>query len=228
MKKDMKRFLIYKWWKQFLIGHFYDIYYKGRWIQQDGFKTRKYRNYDEYIKVQQAKLKYEDLTEYDKKFYSMLFNRIWNIKEIKGKQNVLCLAARIGTEVRAFRDNGFFAWGVDLNPGKKNSYVVHGDFHSIPLHNNCVDIIYSNSLDHSFNLSKVLIEIKRILNKDGVFILEVGRGYKKGGSYGLHEAIYWEDIGWLKRLLYNNGFKLIRQYSFTNPYECFGLVIKKC
>ena len=46
-------------------------------------------------------------------------------------RTVLCLAARIGTEVKAFLDLGCFAIGIDLNPGTDNRYVVHGDFHDL-------------------------------------------------------------------------------------------------
>ena len=44
---------------------------------------------------------------------------------------MLCLGARLGTEVRALHNLGYFAIGIDLNPGVDNPYVLMGDFHKL-------------------------------------------------------------------------------------------------
>jgi len=76
---------------------------------------------------------------------------------------MLCLAARIGTEVKSFLDLGAFAVGIDINPGKKNKYVLFGDFQDIQFAPKCADIIFTNSIDHVYDIEKFLSEIKRVL-----------------------------------------------------------------
>lgn len=40
--------------------------------------------------------------------------------------------ARLGGEVRAFKSLGAVAVGIDLEPGRGNMDVIHGDFHAVP------------------------------------------------------------------------------------------------
>src|SRR5262249_33435190 len=86
----------------------------------EGFKQREYSSYEEYVRHQQSKLGYLDLTEYDRKYRRVLGDRLQALDWLKPGTSVLCLGARQGTEVRAFHDRGCFAIGVDLNPGPDN------------------------------------------------------------------------------------------------------------
>ena len=43
------------------------------------------------------------------------------------------------------------------------------------LANGSIDFVYSNSLDHAFELARVLSEIARVLKTGGAFIAEVQR-----------------------------------------------------
>ncbi len=93
-------------------------------------------------------------------------------------ENVLCLGARTGEEVKAFRDLGFKnTKGIDLNPGPNNNYVEKGDFHNLTNKDNEIDTIYTNCLDHSFDLEKIINEINRVMKKDGTLILEFGTSF---------------------------------------------------
>ena len=91
----------------------------------------------------------------------------------------MCLAARLGDEVEAFRKLGYFCYGIDLNNGLNNKYVVYGDFNKLTETTSSVDIINTNSLDHLFDLDDVLNEIDRVLIKDGLFVCDLILGYKE-------------------------------------------------
>ena len=55
-----------------------------------------------------------------------------------------------------FIDHGAFAVGIDLNPGRDNRWVVIGDFHALQYADASVDVVYTNSFDHVFELERVL------------------------------------------------------------------------
>lgn len=140
------------------------------------------------------------------KFYSKFLKA--TLQKCKLSRTCLCLGARRGTEVKVFNDLDVFAIGIDLNPGGDNKYVVTGDASNIQYPDNFVDMVYTNSLDHFFEIDKVLAEIKRVLRPNGLFILLAASPEKvKDDKYG---AIYWDDIKDV--LLYfdsNYGFEVM-------------------
>jgi SAM-dependent methyltransferase len=180
-------------------------------------KLETVRHYQDYIKHQAAKLKFKnicpvDLQDYDKKYRQLLGDRIKNSNLIREGQSVLCLGARLGTEVKAFLDHGCFAVGIDLNPGKSNHYVLRGDFHNLQFADRSVDVVFSNSVDHVFDLEKFVKEVARVLKSGGLLVIEVGRGREEGGSSGFYESLHWSSIDDLIRFLQNHGFNcLLRQ-----------------
>jgi len=122
------------------------------------------------------------------------------IKHIRGRK-VLCLGARLGDEVAAFRELGFTkSVGIDLNPGPNNRYVTKGDFHNIPFDNDRFGAVYSNCLDHAWELKTVSREIKRVLKKDGVFICDVSFCYGEHEHLvtqpqeDQYEAVIWDSL----------------------------------
>jgi len=87
--------------------------------------------------------------------------------------SILCLGARLGTEVRALRELGYArAIGVDLYP--LSDLVEFGDFHNLHHDDDSFDGVYSNSLDHCYELKKVLLEAERVLKPNGVMVLNIG------------------------------------------------------
>ena len=106
---------------------------------------------------------------------------------------MLCLGARLGTEVRALHSLGHFAVGIDLNPGPKNPYVLPGDFHDLVFADGSVDCIYTNALDHVFELEKVIAEATRVLAPGGIFLAEFEIGFSEGHTPGSYEATHWRD-----------------------------------
>lgn len=146
--------------------------------------SRQWRTYEQYAEAQKQKLRnIEALAPNDKR-------RMTYMRVDKGVEDavvslvreegldprglrVLCLAARMGGEVRAFTQLGALAVGVDLYPGKDNKYVLTGDFHHLQFASHTFDIVFTNSMDHAFDLGAVAREVCRVLVPGGQFYLEI-------------------------------------------------------
>lgn len=182
-------------------------------------------DYDKYLDHQKEKLSI--YLGHDKKkmaleklaldHYRALINRLASY-EIKGK-TVLCLAARIGQEVKAFRDLGAFAVGIDLNPGPDNLYVHYGDFHDLVFPNHSADIIYTNSLDHTFDFHKLISEITRVLKEDGTLILEIQKGNNDGIRAEQYEACWWDSVQDVLSLFLSKGYKVDKRFDIDIPFK---------
>lgn len=141
-----------------------------------GIYQRDYESYEAYVEHQKGKLAYVDLSAYDANFAADLTERLRATGLIKTGMSALCLAARLGGECRAFINNGAFAVGIDLNPGAQNKYVMVGDFHALQFADHSIDVAYTNCIDHAFDISKMMAEVRRVLKPNGLFIAEIMRG----------------------------------------------------
>lgn len=200
---------------------------KYRWSKDSGgFARKNYRSYDEYLKHQKSKL--EEIKkgrvwwfgDYDNRYREALKARLEEAGMVHRGDTVLCLAARLGTEVRAFIDLGCFAIGLDLNPGEENKHVVHGDFHHIQYADHSVDVIFCNSLDHAYDLDKLFSEVKRVLAPEGILILEINVNTDEGTTdAGYYESFAWSSTESLIKLLEGYGLKRIKSSSFDYPWK---------
>ena len=193
--------------------------------------TRAYRTYEDYASHQKHKLEHGmdfDLTEYDIKYRAILRERLERLDILRRGMTVLCLAARIGTEVKSFLDIGCLAIGIDLNPGRENRYVVCGNFHSIQYPSQSVDVVFTNSLDHVYDIGKVREEIKRVLKVNGLLILEVNRGSQEGENPEFYESFWWSKVDDVVSLFEHSQFRLVRRASFDGyPWPGEQLVFTK-
>jgi SAM-dependent methyltransferase len=190
-----------------------------RWLGDgDRFEKRAYDSYEAYVEHQKAKLATHQFGEYDNEFRAALRERMAALEIEWAGQSVLCLAARIGTEVKAFIDLGAFAVGIDLNPGPDNRYVVHGDFHDLQFAPGSVDVVYTNSLDHAFDIERIAKEVLRVLKPDGVFVVEASRGRDEGNNPGFFESFFWKNIDELVRQIESAGFTVSRRGPITDPW----------
>lgn len=165
------------------------------WRHDGTSSKRAYGSYEHYVQHQGAKLdevmprlhekEIEDLAEFKRRFETC--------PQLKEARSVLCLGASIGTEVKALHALGYFAVGVDLNPGEANQYVLPGDFHRIVFPDGALDAIYTNALDHAFDLKQMISEVRRLLRPDGLFIVDLLPGYDEGFVPGAYESIMWRD-----------------------------------
>lgn len=139
-----------------------------------GVVRRRYRSYESYLKHQRAKIRErsETVQRFDEKLARVLPQRISDLPLEQAR--VVCVASRRGGEVRAFRSLGAFAWGVDIAPGSDNAYTAFGDMHDLEeIPERSVDVAYTNSLDHAYDIQASLRAFHRILVPRGILILEL-------------------------------------------------------
>lgn len=195
----------------------------GQWEQtESGFSRRVYPDYETYLTHQKTKFdaaRGKFVRRHDERFYDALSARLADLPLDLKWLPVLCIAARQGTEVRAFIDRGAFAVGIDLNPGRENRYVVVGDFHALQYADGTVQVVYTNSLDHAFDLDRVLAEIHRVLDEDGVLIAELNGGEAQPSDAGFYESSSWSSIDDIRRRIEAHGFRVAQRSAFDVPWK---------
>lgn len=111
------------------------------------------------------------------------FRRRFEAVPLSPNSSVLCLAARVGDEVEAWRQLGHpGAIGIDINPGPDNPLVLVGDFHDLQYPASSIDCVYCNSLDHAYDLDKIASEVNRVLKPGGIFVLDIVYGHSEHGA----------------------------------------------
>lgn len=188
------------------------------WNAGGALQSRKYESYDAYLEHQKAKLATHDFANYDIEFRTALRERLTALDVDWRDRTVLCLAARIGTEVKAFLDLGCRAIGIDLNPGKENRYVVQGDFHDLQFPPNSMDVVYTNSLDHAFDIDRIAREVLKVLKPEGLLLVEAVQGRDQGVHPGFFESFFWSNIDELISVFEKAGFKVTLRTPMTYPW----------
>ena len=98
------------------------------------------------------------------KTFNKLLVYLFN-KEINDKMSLLDLGSSDGSFVEIAKDKGLKAIGLDIND-------VNLEKDKLPFENESFDLITANSLiEHINNPSNLLRETKRVLKKDGFFII---------------------------------------------------------
>ena len=121
----------------------------------------------------------------------------------------------------AFRDLGASAIGVDLNPGPGNSVVIPADFHALPVRATTLDRLYTNSLDHAFDLPRLLNECQRVLRPDGILLVDAAAGHRERAwaITGSWESISWPTLDELVSMVEACGWLLVRRSRIQIPHE---------
>jgi SAM-dependent methyltransferase len=169
--------------------------------EQEDFYYRDYKDYEEYVSHQKQKfheiLKIRggftnrSIAIYRHRFYS----RFRYLHPFLPKSaHILCAGARQGTEVEVLHDLGFKnAYGIDLNPGPDNKLVRIGDFMHLENADSSLDMIYSNSLDHAFNLESFFSEHARVIKPNGYVLYDIASQENEASKAGAFEAVKWKS-----------------------------------
>jgi len=144
-------------------------------------RQKQYDDYDHYVSVQKSKTMKPSVrtvheTKFDLRKRKFVVDFIYQLSDlVPVKSKVLCLGARRGEEVVAFQELGYDAIGVDLVA--TSPYVIEADFHDLPFEDSSFDLIFSNSVDHVFDLEKFTSEIRRVIRPGGIglFRFSIGR-----------------------------------------------------
>jgi SAM-dependent methyltransferase len=180
-----------------------------------GVRARRYRDYRHYVRHQAAKLRrnFETLSEHDIAYEEIVVER-YAALPLHGR-NVLCLGARLGGEVRAFRRLGALALGVDLEPGPNNRHVLPGDVHALQFADGVFDYAFTNILDHVLDLEAFTTEVLRVLRREGLLIAELSSGPIKNYEVNdLTDGRVQAFIGQRMRLL--NQTPIVNKTSYTD------------
>ena len=197
--------------------------------KKTGLQYRKYNNYEEYTAHQKQKLDLllksglsfsnKDIFGFRYLYYRR-FNRLSSY--LPSTASIICAGARLGTEVEVLRDLGFRnAYGIDLNPGPDNPFVRVGDFMKIEASDASLDMIYSNCLDHAYDLDAFFAEHARVIKSDGYVYYDIS--LKESGNF---ESAAWESAEDLLSLLLKY-FKTIIHVSTEKDWKSFLLQGKK-
>lgn len=136
--------------------------------------------------------------------------------------------------------------GVDVHKkaidyGKKrykNLKLICADAHSLPFPNESFDVVICTEvLEHVKNPEKVLREIKRVLTKDGIAIIEMDSGnllFRAIWYWWVHlrrgvwrdSHIHTFDTAILQNLILESGFLIVRKETF-NLKMAVAFVVKK-
>lgn len=186
-------------------------------VRLPGISLRQYADYNSYLVHQRVALRFKDVSEYNVKFRKKLASRIKSIS-LNKSGTVICLGSRLGVEVKAFWDLGYFAIGIDINPSELSITTVNGDMHNLQFPANFADIIYCNCFDHAYNLETVISELKRVLKPGGKLILESIRGSNEGYFPGNWESIWWKKISDLDNAVISAKFKITSKRKIKYPW----------
>jgi len=191
----------------------------GGWKnEKDGDVLRRdYASYEEYVAHQKLKLdemvkmkggfSNRDIVEFRVKFF-LRFHHLCQLLPRDAK--ILCCGARQGTEVEVLRDLGFHnAYGIDLNPGSGNPHVREGDFMKLAEATDSLDLLYTNCVDHSFDLDAMFTEHARVLKPQGFLLYDMGVNMEEGKG-GPFEAVAWDRTEDLVTKLLGRFRKLVR------------------
>lgn len=91
----------------------------------------------------------------------------------------------------------------------KCSIVRVGDFMKLAEQDNSLDLLYTNCVDHSFDLEAMMKEHARVLKPEGFLLYDMGTNMEEGAG-GPFEAVSWDRTENLVIQLLKKFEKLIR------------------
>ncbi len=200
-----------------------------QWQENGEFSQRLYPDYNTYVAHQKTKfgaLRWKTIEKHDLRLHSELSARLAALPIDFRGGSVLCLGARQGSEVRAFIDCGAFAVGIDLNPGPKNKHVVVGDFHELQFADQSIDFVYTNSLDHAFDLGRIMGEVRRVLKPAGRLIVEANMAGGEGAARGAYESLVWTRTDELLKVIQQHGFSVASRAPFELPWRGEQIILQ--
>lgn len=198
------------------------------------YHERKEIDYDSYVYMQGRKAR--DPKEYKKilaniekrkRNFSFIFS---DARHKLNKGSLLCLGARTGEEVEMAKENGFDPCiGIDLYP--LNDEVIKADWHDMPFEDAFFDNVYTNSIDHCYDVEILALEIKRVLRPEGRFFFQVEKKKAVADIPNPREFIqkhkndflFWDKGQDIANVFIDLGFEL--KFSWDNKrWENFILV----
>jgi SAM-dependent methyltransferase len=190
----------------------------GGWKSWQRGQPIVYRDYEDYAEYQlHQRQKLEEMLRSSGGFsnavvaaYRMKFYRRFRAlrRLLSSDAQILCAGARQGTEVEVLRDLGFAqAYGIDLNPGPENPLVRSGDFMRLDVPDSSLDLLYSNCVDHAFDLEAFFAEHARAIKPEGYVLYDLPVHQRQHDPFA---AVAWEQEEELLRLMRRHFVSTVR------------------
>jgi ubiquinone/menaquinone biosynthesis C-methylase UbiE len=81
-----------------------------------------------------------------------------------------------------------------------------------------VDVVYTNSLDHAFDIDRIAKEVLKVLKPEGLLIVEAVQGRDQGVNPGFFESFFWKNIDELIGVFEKAGFKVTHRTAIKHPW----------
>ena len=230
MLRQKKKILIYKIKSGIRVFYsaIFNLLFKFKNYENKNLLERKLFSYKFYLFHQKLKtfFRLQKLKDSYDTHLKKFENEFKNIEYLEVKK-ILCIAARLGAEVHALRNLNYDAIGIDIFVTKNNKYVHYGEFEKIPYENKTFDAIYTNSVDHIFNIKKTVNEIDRVLKKGGYLLINLMKGIDEGHDMaGTFESLVWKkrsDV--LFKIVEISNYKLVKEVDTTKTTTLY--ILKK-
>lgn len=102
------------------------------------------------------------------------FKKVFEKLKLPKESKALFIGARWGEEVIAGQDLYAECIGMDLVPFPP--LVEEGDMHELKYEDERFDFVYSNVIDHSYDMKKVFDEMGRVLKPGGLLLVDTHVG----------------------------------------------------
>jgi hypothetical protein len=131
----------------------------------------------------------------------------------------LCLGARCGEEVAALRSLGYQnTYGIDIVPHPP--LVRQGDMNRVECRDHSYDFLFSNAIDHAYDIETFLGEVNRIARPTATVLFHVALNH-----FGNYESIVVESADELINMM--PGWSLADQRRINiRPYH-LGLLFRR-
>jgi len=191
-------------------------------------KNRHHSTYEDYVEFQKKKTSDPEKRkkwlgdEWETKLQDFKSEISKISQALDSSKKVLCVGARTGQEVEAFKQLGVEdVIGIDIVPSLP--LVKEGDMNCIDFKDNTFDIVYTNSLEYAYDIKNVISEIERVTKIDGFIFIQCRVGNEDSqAEYKIENPIY--DI----LTVTNRSFCMISQPSEPNSLGLnFEIVLRK-
>ena len=192
-----------------------------------------------YLKVQNSFNRVADCYNDYSDFQFQVAKNLCNMMTVKENQRILDLGCGTGYVAKIINKSKIIQLDISFNMCKRaklsNYSTINAKMESLPLSNRCVDFVTSSfSLHWSYDISKTISEINRIINKHGKLFISIP---VNNTFYELNDIlrmlklpeIEFFKFKYLLNLLTKSGFKIdTRSYTFssTEHYDSFENFIR--
>jgi len=95
---------------------------------------------------------------------------------------------------------------------------LYGDFHDIQFPQNTVDIVFSNCVDHVYDIDNFIEQIKECLKPNGYLIIEAWFDSQDVDKFkGFYESFWYSDLSHLIKLFEQYNLKIKKDLAIEYP-----------